>query len=153
MSSGPASRSDWQEVAKHHYPRTWPPFSLLYISNDSGDSWSDPQYVGFGAALLLDRNCANRVFGGEFVRGAKVGGVFISQDGGQSFLFDGPANNTIGSLALNSDSTALLAVTPGAGFWSRELDGGLLCDNDVMLFSDGFEIGDLRRWSSTVGGP
>ncbi len=127
--------------------------SILYTSNDSGDSWSDPRYVGFGASLLLDRNCSNRVFGGEFVRGTKVGGVYISQDGSQTFLFDGPANNTIGSLALNSDSTRLLAVTPGAGIWYRDLDGSLPCTNDVVLFSDGFDIGDLTRWSSSIGGP
>ena len=127
--------------------------SILYTSSDSGDSWSDPRYVGFGASLLLDRNCSNRVFGGEFVRGTKVGGVFISENGGQSFLFDGPANNTIGSLALNSQSTRLLAVTPGVGIWHHDLDGSLPCTNDVVLFSDGFEIGDLARWSSSVGGP
>lgn len=56
-------------------------------------------------------------------------------------------------LALNSGSTWLLAVTPGAGFWSRDLGGSLLCDSDVVLFGDGFEDGDPSHWSSTVGAP
>ncbi len=126
--------------------------SNLFISNDSGDSWSDARNVIFGASLLLDPNCPNRVFGGEFVRGVKVGGAYISQNGGQTFSFEGPANNTIGSLALNSDSSALLAVTPGAGFWYHDFEGSLPCNNDVAFFGDGFEIGDLRHWDSSVGG-
>lgn len=122
--------------------------SVLYTSVDFGNSWSAGDYVGFGSTLMLDRNCLNRIFGGEMVRGMSMGGVFISENGGQSFVFEGPANNTISSLALNSTSDMLFAAAPGAGLWELDLGETLSCTQEVLLFADGFERGDHSRWIS-----
>ena len=128
--------------------------STLFVSRDGGDSWSPGVYVDFGNALTLDRNCPNRLFGGEMIRGVKVGGAYFSETGGQSFSWQGPANNTVSSLALNSSSTAVVAVAAGVGFWYQDFGSSIPCSDDLPFFADGFNIpGDLRRWSSVVGGP
>jgi hypothetical protein len=93
--------------------------SFLSSSTDFGDTWSTPLHVDFGCELLIDRNRPNRFFGGELVRGLKVGGFYFSEDTGESFGFMGLSGKSICSLALNGASTNLYAVAttpadPGA---------------------------------------
>ncbi len=126
--------------------------SYLFTSNDSGDSWSGHQ-LDFGSSLLLDPSCPNRVFGGEMVRDVKVGGVYFSDDGGQSFSYEGPDNSTISSMALHHDGTAILAVASGQGFWYGYFGTALSCNSDVVLFASGFEEGDMRGWVVVSGSP
>jgi hypothetical protein len=127
--------------------------SFLSMSSDSRDSWADSFDVDFGRSLLLDPSCPNRVFGGEMVRGVKIGGVYVSGNGGQSFVYEGPANNTISSMALHNDGNGVLAVATGQGFWYQYFGTTLPCTTDVAFFADGFELGDMRRWDGVVGWP
>jgi photosystem II stability/assembly factor-like uncharacterized protein len=99
--------------------------SFLSSSTDFGDTWSPFQSVDFGSVLLIDRNRPNRFFGGEFVRGVKVGGVYLSEDTGESFSFIGLADRTIASLALNGTSTKLFAVAYGYGIYVIGLGDGI----------------------------
>jgi len=127
--------------------------SDLNFSDDGGATWRDGIYVDFGLTVLVDPACPNRVFGGEFVRGVKVGGVYVSETGGLSFTFHGPAYNTISGLALTDGGNTLLAVARGVGIWEQDLTGLLPCSADLPFFADGFEAEDTRNWSGTVGGP
>jgi photosystem II stability/assembly factor-like uncharacterized protein len=120
--------------------------SVLSVSTDSGETWPSLQFVSFGSTILADPNCSNRLFGGEMVRGTSVGGVYISDDWGQSFHFEGPANNTIASLALDSGSSTLWAVAYGAGLWELELGQMVACSANDLIFADGFETGNLNGW-------
>ncbi len=124
--------------------------SLLSVSNDSGVTWSPSgaHFVGFGSTMLLDSGCPNRIFGGEMVRGLSDGGVFVSEDWGQTFSFLGLPNNTVSSLAIDSSSTILIAVSD-YGLWTMDLtiDDNISCDGFWTILSDGFESGDTYRWS------
>jgi photosystem II stability/assembly factor-like uncharacterized protein len=125
--------------------------STLHVSHDGGATWPDDVYVDFGSVIAVDSQCPNRVFGGEFVRGVKVGGVYTSTTGGMSFAFRGPAHNSISGLGLTDGGSTLIAVAYGAGIWTQDLTGLMPCTNDVALFADGFEVIDLREWSDSVG--
>lgn len=96
--------------------------SFLRSSMDGGDSWSAGDYVDFGSVLLIDPNHPDRFFGGELVRGTKVGGVYLSEDAGGSFVYLGPAGASIASLAIDGASTRLYAVAYGVGIFVQELD-------------------------------
>ena len=126
--------------------------TVLRYSVDFGDSWPiDYEGRGFGSALLLDANCPNRVFGGEIVRGVSLGGVFASDNGSQSFSFEGLDGNSISSLAMDGNSLKVLAAGYGTGLWQAEIDGIIECSQDVLLFADGFESGDTYRWIQGSG--
>lgn len=114
---------------------------VLYSSPDAGDTWSGPQFLEFGSVLLIDPVRPERFFGGEFVRGIKVGGVYASEDTGASYEFIGLTDRTIGSLALNGTSTKLFAVAPGYGIYVLNLGGATLSvDVDVKPGSDANSI-------------
>lgn len=95
--------------------------SVLRSSSDFGDTWSPLQFLEFGSVLLIDSNQPNRFFGGELVRGLKVGGVYLSEDTGESFGFIGLEDRTITSLALDGESTQLFAVAHGDGIYVLNL--------------------------------
>jgi len=99
--------------------------SVLRSSADSGDTWSGPQFLEFGSVLLIDKLYPDRFFGGEFVRGLKMGGVYASEDTGASYDFIGLTDRTIASLALNGTSTKLFAVGQGYGIYVLNLGGEL----------------------------
>lgn len=84
------------------------------------------------------------------VRGVKVGGVYVSETSGMSYVFRGPANNSIMDLDLTDGGSTLIAVAYGAGLWEQDLTGLLACNDTLPLFADGFEF-DLQNWSGDVG--
>lgn len=125
--------------------------TVLRYSVDFGDSWVvDYSGRGFGSSLLVDPACPNRVFGGEMVRGLSNGGVFISDDSGTSFAFQGMDGHTISSLAIDGTSTSVFAASYGSGIWTASIDGVIECTQDVLLFADGFESADTYRWGEVV---
>ncbi len=123
---------------------------ILTISNDSGGTWSsNGHYFGFGSSILLDPNCPNRIFGGEMVRGSSNGGVFVSEDWGQTFSYLGLPGNSVSSLAVERNGPILIAVTD-YGLWEMNLtiDGSISCNGFSTVHRDGFESGDIYRWPS-----
>lgn len=97
--------------------------TVLFSSPDFGDTWPDLTFPGFGIVLLIDSNQPDRFFGGEIIRGIKRGGVYYSEDSGATFDYIGPLDSSIGSLALNGESTKLYAVAFGEGIYMLSLDG------------------------------
>ena len=81
---------------------------VLYKSSDFGDTWTGTN-VDINNDLIIDKNYPDRFFGAAIVSGAYVGGVYFSEDAGESFDFGGLAGTTP-SLALNGTSTKLYAA-------------------------------------------
>jgi len=81
---------------------------VLYKSSDFGDTWTGNN-VDINGDLVIDKNYPDRFFGAAIVSGAYVGGVYFSEDAGESFAFGGLAGTTP-SLALNGTSTKLYAA-------------------------------------------
>jgi hypothetical protein len=98
---------------------------FLSVSTNSGENWPTLRDVNFGRVILIDGKRPNRVFGGGFVGGVKRGGVYSSENNGQTFSFVGPLDKTIGSLALDGRSRILFAVVYGEGIYSLALSRGL----------------------------
>ena len=87
---------------------------VLYKSSDFGDTWTGKN-VNINGDLIIDKNYPNRFFGATIVSGIYVGGVYFSEDAGESFTFGGLAG-TSPLLALNGTSTKLYAAF-GAGIY------------------------------------
>jgi photosystem II stability/assembly factor-like uncharacterized protein len=92
---------------------------VLYKSSDFGDTWTGKN-VDINGDLIIDKNYPDRFFGAAIVSGIYVGGVYFSEDTGESFTFGGLAG-TSPLLALNGTSTKLFAAA-GAGIYVASID-------------------------------
>ncbi len=91
---------------------------VLYKSSDFGDTWTGNN-VDINNDLIIDKNYPDRFFGAAIVSGTYVGGVYFSEDAGESFAFGGLAGTTP-SLALNGTSTKLYAAA-GKGIYVADI--------------------------------
>ena len=96
--------------------------NILYKSADFGASW-ESHGVPFCTDLLIDQNYPNRIYGGEAVSGSKQGGVYFSDDAGESFRLIGLKGAAMGpgTLALNGTSTRLFAAVRGDGIYAMDI--------------------------------
>ena len=92
---------------------------VLYKSTDFGDTWIGKN-VDINGDLIIDKNYPDRFFGAAIVSGTYVGGVYFSEDTGESFTFGGLAGTTP-RLAMNGTSTKLLAAA-GGGIYVAGID-------------------------------
>jgi hypothetical protein len=92
---------------------------VLYKSGDFGDTWTGNN-VDINGDLIIDKNYPNRFFGAALISGIYVGGVYFSDDTGESFAFGGLAG-TNPLLALNGTSTKLFAAA-GAEIYVASID-------------------------------
>jgi len=93
----------------------------LYESTNFGASWSTSSQVPFGAVLLIDRNLPTRFVGGEMTAAGRAGGVYLSENAGESFRSGGLIGSYVMSLALNGTSTLLFAAAYGQGIHRRSI--------------------------------
>ncbi len=115
----------------------------LYRSSTGGTTWDA---VGGGLpnvpanAVAVDPRDGNRVFVATDV------GTFMSLDQGTTFepLMAGmPLGVVVTDLEVGGDPHVLTAGTYGRGAWQLELSA-------PVLFSDGFESGNVAAWSAAV---
>ncbi len=118
--------------------------SRLYRSTVGGTTW---EAVGSGLpdapanAVAVDPLRPERVFVGSDV------GVFLSEDGGGSFVaaMTGlPLGAVVTDLEIDASPHVLTAGTYGRGAWQADLD---FADT---LFADGFESANTAAWSLVV---
>ncbi len=111
----------WHCIRIQVHPITRVLYALLegpgmYYSTDFGDSWNYMK-VPFGIDLLIDKKNPDRFFGGNVVSGKLTGGVYRSDNDGQSFVLAGLSGYTSGSLCLDAESTSLYAACYGHGIF------------------------------------
>jgi photosystem II stability/assembly factor-like uncharacterized protein len=94
--------------------------SGLFKSIDAGLHWErlSPQ-ENFASDLLLDPATPPRLFGTDLLYPpAYEGGVYYSDNGGESFIFLGIEGQMTTDVALNSSSTMLFVVTLEGGIYT-----------------------------------
>ena len=92
----------------------------LFKSTDMGSHWTriSPQLT-FASELILDPANPQRLIGGDLLNlPLYEGGVFYSDDGGESFTFLGLGGHSITDIALNSSSTRLYVVSRDEGVFT-----------------------------------
>jgi len=90
----------------------------LFRSSNKGGTWQPPvNPAGPSVSLLMDPKMPTRLFGGRVKSGLVTGGIFVSNDAGQSFKPIGLAGVTVGGLAVNGISTRLFAAAYASGVY------------------------------------
>jgi hypothetical protein len=95
----------------------------LFKSTDMGLHWQQisPQ-EHFASVLLLDPASPPRLFGGDLLHGVLFhGGVYYSDNGGESFIFLGLEDHSIPDLALNNSSTMLYVAAYDQGIYTAAI--------------------------------
>lgn len=95
----------------------------LYKSIDMGTHWTriSPQLY-FASRLLVDPGSPPRLFGSDILNlPLYEGGVYYSDDGGESFTFQGLKGHYITDLTLNANSTKLYVVSRDQGIYTAEI--------------------------------
>ena len=97
----------------------------LFKSTDLGLHWkriSPSEH--FASDLLLDPSSPPRLFGSDLLHlPSYKGGVYYSDDGGESFLFLGLDGHMTSSLALNASSTQLFVLSFEQGIYAASIPG------------------------------
>ncbi|MEN8241668.1 MAG: hypothetical protein ABFS17_07085 [Chloroflexota bacterium] len=115
----------WHGISIQVDPRTSDVYFLsegsgLYKSIDQGSHWARiDSGTRFTCKLFLDPANPPRLFGGDYFYEPRFdGGVYYSDDGGESFVFLGLEGQTTCELTLNSSSTMLYVVSFQQGIYT-----------------------------------
>jgi Sortilin, neurotensin receptor 3,/BNR/Asp-box repeat len=112
----------WHAVRIQVHPTTHYVYALLegpglYYSKDFGDTWNHLQ-VPFWLDFIIDKKDPDNFFGGALVfNQTNDGGIYRSNDQGQSFLFGGLEGHSVGSLCLDNECTSLYVASYNSGIY------------------------------------
>ena len=94
----------------------------LFGSSNKGATWQPPvNPTGPSVSLLMDPKMPTRLFGGRVKFGLVTGGIFVSNNAGQSFKPIGLVGVTVGGLAVNGMSTRLFAAAYASGVYVSKI--------------------------------